>query len=72
MFQSVSKTLFYPNDFHMYELGFEIQLIQMKTFANRVPDLNSKLINVQTVINNFFYRKIESIAIAEGFQTSFN
>lgn len=56
----------------MYELGFEIQLIQMKTFANRVPDLNSKLINVQTVINNFFYRKIESIAIAEGFQTSFN
>lgn len=56
----------------MYELGFEIQLIQMKTFANRVPDLNSKLINVQTVINIFFYRKIESIAIAEGFQTSFN
>lgn len=53
----------------MYELGFEIQLNQMKTFANRVPDLNSKLINVQTVINNFF---IESIAIAEGFQTSFN
>lgn len=56
----------------MYELGFEIQLIQMKTFANRVPDLNSKLINVQTVINIFFYRKIESIAIAESFQTSFN
>lgn len=56
----------------MYELGFEIQLNQMKTFANRVPDLNSKLINVQTVINIFFYRKIESIAIAEGFQTSFN
>lgn len=36
----------------MYELGFEIQLSQMKTFANRVPDLN-----VQTVINNFFIQR---------------
>lgn len=41
----------------MYELGFEIQLNQMKTFANRVPDLNFKLINVQTVINNFFIER---------------
>lgn len=41
----------------MYELGFGIQLNQMKTFANRVPDLNSKLMNVQTVINNFFIER---------------
>lgn len=35
----------------------KFKLNQMKTFANRVPDLNSKLINVQTVINNFFIER---------------